>query len=459
MILGNIGSYIKNSWQEAKVTTAVAAAKKLEAEATEKLTEEEMKNALMKQKGYSEGVASEAAARYANVGAKQAESVATTELTAAEAIEALMQENMTAEEAKEMLLRSGIITEKELEENATIQLTSAKLAEAGADGAVIAGATGVSVANGVETASYTALTTAIWETIKAMWTFLTTNPAGWAILGAAAITTAIVAVKSYVKAQEEALEKAIESAQKYKEEISGIQSDIKEEKETVEEIADRYAELAQGVDTNSNKNLSLNTDEYKEFLELNEQLADIFPSLTKSYDENGNAILGLGGSIDTVTGKISALIKQQERLAKISALKSLESYVDGEDGEGGQLKAIEGYEDQYESEKYELDLFVKRYNEIITGGKSVEYSNSEQLYKYYRDNFGLTNEELTKALKIRSTTDGQSLYSFDFSKLKIDEARKEEVIDHYQGIYNELSDVAEAAKIELENVKKRMNHS
>lgn len=109
------------------------------------------------------------------------------------------------------------------------------------------------------------------------------------------------------KEAEEALENAKSVSDSYKSSINNAISSQNELASNTSDIKQRYAELSQGVDSMSNKNLSLSTDDYKEFLDLNSQLANLFPTLTKGYDENGNAILGLGGNIDIVTGKIQAL--------------------------------------------------------------------------------------------------------------------------------------------------------
>ena len=80
-------------------------------------------------------------------------------------------------------------------------------------------------------------------------------------------------------------------------------------KTSTDGIKERYAELAQGVDQLTGKNVTLSDDEYKEFLNLSNQLAKLFPSLTKNYDDNGNAIVDLTGDVNSIVSSLDVLFK------------------------------------------------------------------------------------------------------------------------------------------------------
>lgn len=114
----------------------------------------------------------------------------------------------------------------------------------------------------------------------------------------------------------EALEKMSEKAQDAQSKIKSLQSEIKQNADTVDEAGKKYAELAQGVNQLTGKNISLSDDEYKEFLDVSNQLADVFPQLTKGYDDNGNAILDLQGNVDGITGKLKDLLEIEQQLAQ-----------------------------------------------------------------------------------------------------------------------------------------------
>ena len=114
-----------------------------------------------------------------------------------------------------------------------------------------------------------------------------------------------------------------ESANNAKEAIASINSELDNLKDTTNEIKTRYAELAQGVNQLSGKNLTLSTDDYEEFLDLSNQLAELFPTLVKGYDENGNAILDLSGNVNTIVLSLNDLIKAEKELANQQILEEM----------------------------------------------------------------------------------------------------------------------------------------
>lgn len=263
------------------------------------------------------------------------------------------------------------------------------------------------------------------------------------------------------KYAQEAFENAISTVEKYKNAISDTQSEIKNTKETVNDIASTYAKLSQGVDVSTNKNISLTNKEYENFLDLNNQLAELFPSLTKNYDENGNAILNLGGSVESITSKISALVQQQERLSKIEMGRSLEAYVDGEGENGGQLAVIERLEDNLTKAEDVLADFNQKYNAILNGEQVQEdLLNSKQVEsakKYYKEAFGLTEEELQDAIIIDQNILGEGVYRFDFGNLEIDEVRKNKILASYNSFYKELNNELIYAQSELKAANQEMS--
>ena len=112
---------------------------------------------------------------------------------------------------------------------------------------------------------------------------------------------------------EKAFKEAANSAKSFSQAIKDIQKNTVTMESDINSIIDRYAELSQGVNSFTNENKSLPTDEYEEFLNLNQKLTELFPSLTRNYDEKGNAILGLSGSADSVTDSIKALVQGLDR--------------------------------------------------------------------------------------------------------------------------------------------------
>ena len=267
-------------------------------------------------------------------------------------------------------------------------------------------------------------------------------------------TTIMSKVKQSSEKAAEAFENAKSTAQKFKDSISDIRSETQKTAKDAKEITEAYAKLAQGVNTSTNANISLTNKDYEEFLDLNNQLAKLFPQLTKGYDENGNAILDLGGSVESITGKIAALAEQQERLSKIEIRKNIESYVNGDGKDGGQLKVIEGLEENLTEAEKELNDFEAKFDAIINGRKVNEdflTGNAKEAAKdFYKEAFGLTEEELEAASVINRNIFGEGVYRFDFGKLEIDESRKQEILESYNSFYKQLHDDVLYAQSELQ---------
>lgn len=183
-----------------------------------------------------------------------------------------------------------------------------------------------------------------------------------------AISKMISVIDDWIHAEEkaeEALQKAQSTSDSYKSSLESTRQEQLKSAESISKLAGQYAQLSEGVNTATNDNISLSNEDYNEFLNLNSQLSDLFPTLTKRYDSNGNAILNLGSNAQSVTKKIKNLADQQERLANLSIIEDLKSYVDGDDDNGGQLFEIKGLSKKYSKQQNELnayDLFKQMFN-------------------------------------------------------------------------------------------------
>ncbi len=391
---------------------------------------------------------------------------------------ALAQAGLSAAKQNTILDKLNLIDTDTKEIISTNSCTKAKLLNAlatqnitGANAEAIMSSLGFTSANTKLTTSFTGLAASIWASTKALLKFLFTTPAGWAVTAVTAIVGVTAAIENYEKAQEEAFENAIETVKKYKDTIADIQSESKETAKTAAELAPAYAKLVQGIDTSTNRNISLTNKEYEEFLDLNNQLAELFPSLTKNYDENGNAILGLSGSIESVTGKIAALVEQQEHLSNIELQRNLKFYVNGDDDSDGQLTVLEGLEDNVSDAQKALDKLQTEYDTILKGQKGNYLANQAMVSaaeSYYMETFGFTAQEL-KDILIPLDSAGNELtekelediqpagYVFDFSNLQLDETRKNAILDSYNSFFKDLSSEYEYAQTELAASNKEMS--
>lgn len=66
---------------------------------------------------------------------------------------------------------------------------------------------------------------------------------------------------------------ATEAAETAQSKIDELNNSYKSHADLVEEVGDRYAELSQRVNKNTNANIDLSADDYAEFLDINKRLA------------------------------------------------------------------------------------------------------------------------------------------------------------------------------------------
>lgn len=191
-------------------------------------------------------------------------------LTAQETVSLVQQELGNKADAKSILLSAGLVTEKQLEENATISLTAAQIQEATSkgllsveDAKLIVSALGVQGANYGEAVSFQVLTKAIGGTIKAIGKFLISNPVGWLILLAGAITTTVAITDALTVSFEES-----------KEELDNIKSECKKTEDELKSLNDELQTTAEKINELKGKDSLTFTEkeEYDNLVNTNNEL-------------------------------------------------------------------------------------------------------------------------------------------------------------------------------------------
>lgn len=176
------------------------------------------------------------------------------------------------------------------------------------------------------------------------------------------VSSVVSAISSYINRTEIMAEKADEARVK----IQSLNEELKEEQKFISDSAKRYAELAQGVDQLTGKNISLSNEDYEEFLNLSNQIAEIFPELPRIYKENGNAIVQLSGDVDTIVGSLQNLIEAQRDLTNRQIVDELPTV----------FKDIASKSNQYEQQLSDLesrrDALVKSLGDV----QSEEFSSN-----------------------------------------------------------------------------------
>lgn len=119
------------------------------------------------------------------------------------------------------------------------------------------------------------------------------------------ISAGVSALMSWINAEDELADKVKDVTTEY----GNQKKELKDAKATINEVADSYAELSKGVDTSTNENINLDTDEYQQYLDIVNQIGDTFPELISGYDAQGNAILICAGNVDKLTEAYNKLEK------------------------------------------------------------------------------------------------------------------------------------------------------
>ena len=277
-------------------------------------------------------------------------------------------------------------------------------------------------------------------------------------MGASLIVTGIItAISNWIRQDEILAEKAETAKQK----IDELNNNYKEHSQLVSDSAKRYAELAQGVDQLSGKNLSLNDDDYKEFLDLSNQLAEAFPTLSRHYDENGNAILQLNGNVNTIVGSLNNLIEAERALKNQEIADELPTvYKNANNKSDDYKKQIDELKEQRKTlidslGDVQSDDFSKNFIDGLEKSMiSVEGENLETLSKMKNDylkilkDANIDYEELTPDYENKDGVDVPVRFNIKInsSEEDIEKAKKtikanvENLASEYEGDISELND-------------------
>lgn len=277
-------------------------------------------------------------------------------------------------------------------------------------------------------------------------------------MGASLIVSGIItAISNWIRQDEILAEKAETAKQK----IDELNNNYKEHSQLVSDSAKKYAELAQGVDQLSGKNLSLNDDDYKEFLDLSNQLAEAFPTLSRHYDENGNAILQLSGNVDTIVGSLNNLIEAERAVKNQEIADELPTvYKNANNKSDDYKKQIDELKEQRQTlidslGDVQSDDFSKNFIDGLEKSMiSVEGENLETLSKMKDDylkilkDANIDYEELTPDYENKDGVDVPVRFNIKINSSEEDikkakktiKANVENLASEYEGDISELND-------------------
>lgn len=144
------------------------------------------------------------------------------------------------------------------------------------------------------------------------------------------VSFAIEGLMSWINHAQEVADKADDLKSNFNEQ----KKTLSQTKSTVDELSVSYEKLSGGVDTATNKNINLGTDDYKEYLDTVNRIADTFPNLVKGYDASGNAILSCAGNVK----ELNEAYKQQEKETNDEFLKGAKTVAEDSKNKADELK-------------------------------------------------------------------------------------------------------------------------
>lgn len=165
--------------------------------------------------------------------------------------------------------------------------------------------------------------------------------------------------ENIIKAGQEAkesIDNTVSSIQEQQKSISDLSSkysdstnkEIATTEEKLDSLAKKYSELHKGVDSSTNENISLSTDNYQEYLDISNQLASIFPSLTASTDNQGNAILRLGDNAEKSAKQINEMYRSSVLAAHVDIGDNLQAVYDGNKESAEEAETKRGNYESYQ---------------------------------------------------------------------------------------------------------------
>ena len=234
--------------------------------------------------------------------------------------------------------------------------------------------------------------------------------AGIGMLAGVAIQGVVTLIDNYIHRQEKMIAKGKEAKSSIDETFAEFSKgkntldtlgqsfadnadDIETTGDAIESVAKKYSELSKNVDTVTNKNKGLSSEEYQQYLDISNQLASQFPSLVEGYDSQGNAILNLGSNADSAAASLKSLYDAQMLSANVKIGEGLQ------DNYEGTIAQIEEYEDKIKTLQNTIDKNDKAMADMEIDADVLSSSGDITLgLKSYGENRAKAQREIAKIL-------------------------------------------------------------
>lgn len=187
--------------------------------------------------------------------------------------------------------------------------------------------------------------------------------------------------------------------------FSSANKDIKSTEDAIDQVAKKYTELHDGVNSLTNENVSLSDEDYQSYLDICNQISEQYPTLVRGYDSQNNAILNLGNTASDSAEKIRDLYNASLLSASVDMDKELQSLYDGVAQKDSDLKKEEKtLKFQRDNSKEAKELAVDNldnqnnlsYNDL---SKQIDTQHIKLDARKLGDNAYKYFNEITKAMK------------------------------------------------------------
>lgn len=346
--------------------------------------------------------------------------VATKTLTSEEAVSAMTRKMGTETAAKELLIKSKLVTADQLEAGSEFEVSTQKLKSAVASGVLTQEeANNISIALGLTGAniglgqSFKLLTATIWANIKAMAAWLVTTPAGWATLAIGAIAGTVAIYNALTISLEEAQENLEESSTAFNEttdEIESLNDELKTTEERIKElqklsdsgtisVADE-AELELLKEKNKELARQIALKQRDQIIEGKKTLEDAQELSTKTVTSKYEIeAVGVGKDSRTVYADVSVEKELQNAIDKYNQVKELLNRDDLTEQQREYWEGILGDAEERASEMQGiLDAERQAYLDLENAGMALTPEDKERLefLNDIDDSYLLWNHTLTQ---------------------------------------------------------------
>lgn len=196
------------------------------------------------------------------------------------------------------------------------------------------------------------------------------------------------------KSFEEGKQKISDAASSF----SDSEKEIQNTSDAIDVLAEKYTELHKGVNSSTNENISLSTEDYQEYLDISNQIAEIAPSVVSRYDSQNNAIIKIGDSAKSAAQDLKDLYESQMNVSRADLVDSFGDLYESYDKIKSKIKQEK---QQIATEKQNIDTRVevsKKTSKSVDKQKLIDSLQNSGVLDFTFDEFGDLAEEASKQI-------------------------------------------------------------